>query len=54
MRDFAVLLFGVYCGLWGSTWIAFIHPLAPFFLSYAFGFWSVWIIGNLLHAKPVG
>ena len=46
-RDFAMVLFGLCTGLWGSTWLALLHPLAPFITSYPLGFWSLWIVADL-------
>lgn len=37
-----LFLFGLCVGLWGSTWVAAVHPLLPFLLSYPVGGWVLW------------
>lgn len=37
-----VAIFGLAVGLWLSTWIAMVHPAAPFVASYPIGFLVLW------------
>lgn len=37
-----VFLFGLFVGLWCSTWLAMAHPALPFALAYPVIFWTVW------------
>jgi len=48
-ENVTTMLFGFCIGMWGSTWLAWVNPMIPFFLAYPVGAWVMWRTSEIVH-----